>query len=89
MSTKEAGRKLSVSFQPPPQPLGRPAVSAEQWLSSKLDELLRPRRVSERQRLLLLVLLPAACFLFIAALRHTAIVPPAIVTSSEVFEALS
>ena len=88
MSTKEGGRKLSVSFQPPPQPLGR-AESAEQWLSSKLDELLRPRRVSERQRLLLLVLLPAACFLFIATLRHTAIVPPAIVTSSEVFEALS
>ena len=74
-------RSLSVSYVPPLQP-PKPAVSTAAWL----DKLLAPRKVSERQRLLLLTLLPALGFLVVFLLRHTAVQPP-VVTSSDVFEA--
>ena len=81
-------RSLSVSYTPPPQ-LARPTTSPAAWLTSTCDDLLKPRRVSDRARLYWIVGAPFLCFLAIMSLRHTAVKPPAelSVTSSEAFEA--
>ena len=81
-------RSLSVSYAPPPQ-LAKPSTSPAQWLTSTCDDLLKPRRVSDRARLWWIVGAPFLCFLAIMGLRHTAVQPPVTlsVASSEATQA--
>lgn len=82
-------RSLSVSYAPPPQLARTTERSPAAWLANLAEDLLKPRRVTERQRLYWVVGAPFLCFLAIMGLRHTAVQPPVLqsVASSEAFTA--